>query len=135
MSNKTEKGYWLSNHRRAAEYKKSNIQYGNGKVGRTGINSKARHAVVALREGDVVITEAQQRAIRKKNISLPKHKLSINKGKRKLAGTAALLLPKEIVLNAAQAKKVERLGGKLPSWGLQSTPGPIKKRGDKGGKV
>ena len=77
------KGFWLSDKGRRRQYLKSNIQYSNGsggKVGRRGSNSKARHTLVYLRDGDTVITEKQQRAIRKKNIKLPKHRLAIKKG-------------------------------------------------------
>jgi hypothetical protein len=135
---KKEKNMWLSNRRRAEEYKKSNLQYSvnGGKVGRRGSNSKARHTPVWLKDGDSVITEKQQRAIRKKGIKLPKNKLPIQKGSapRGGRGTKALLLPNEIVLTSAQARSIEQQGGKLPTWGLQSTAGPIKKRGDKGGR-
>ena len=135
---KKKKGFWLSDKRRHQEYQKSNLQYSvnGGKVGRAGSNSKARHTPVWLKDGDSVITEKQQRAIRKKGIKLPKNKLPIQKGAapRGGRGTKALLLPNEIVLTAAQARSIERQGGKLPTWGLQSTPGPIEKKGDRGGK-
>ena len=137
MMDKKEKNFWLSNRRRAQEYRKSNLQYSvnGGKVGRRGSNSKARHTPVWLKDGDSVITEKQQRAIRKKGIKLPKHKLPIQKGSApRGSGTKALLLPNEIVLTSAQARSIEQQGGKLPTWGLQSTAGPIKKKGDKGGR-
>jgi len=131
-------GFWLSDPKRVGEYNKSNLQYSTGsggKVGRRGSNSKARHTVVFLRDGDTVITENQQRAIRKKGIALPKHRLAIKNGQKKPsgAGIKALLLPNEIVLSKQQARSVEAQGGKLPTWGLQNEPGPIKRRGDKGG--
>jgi len=135
---KKEKNFWLSNGKRAREYQKSNLQYSvkGGKVGRAGSNSKARHTPVWLNHGDSVITEKQQRAIRKKGIKLPRNKLPMQRGSapRGTNGTKALLLPNEIVLTAAQARSIEQQGGKLPTWGLQSTAGPIKKKGDKGGR-
>ena len=139
MTSPRKKGFWLPDDKRKSQYRKSNIQYSNGsggRVARKGSNSKARHTVVFLKDGDTVITEKQQRAIRKKGINLPKHKLAIKRGTsnpRGQRGIKALLLPNEIVLNKSQARDIEKRGGKLPTWGLQNEPGPIEKRGDKGG--
>ena len=109
--NPRKKGFWLPDDKRKAEYRKSNMQYSNGTGGRAkrqGSNSKARHIVAFLRDGDTVITEKQQRAIRKKGIKLPKHSLAIKKGvtnPRGQQGIKALLLPNEIVLTKAHARE------------------------------